>query len=441
MSRARRFLSLVSVALFLLFGVSWTGSAEARGREPELTELPPGAPLPRAGAPLGGGAGAQAGAGASKDGDRGESAAKDDANGPANAPKDVSAKPPAPTRPADAPIGLPPTTVIPAVPASYVHKDLGWLDLAYPPSASERVEPLIREANAYRETLRAVFGQPVLEHVVVRVAPTFADMTRLAPAEAPPPGYAAGVAYHGLHLVLVSMMAPHGGDAVDVDETFRHELAHVALEDAVANHHVPVWFNEGLAIYLSGENAFDRLRTMWNATLSGTLIPLSDLDRGMPRDHAEVNIAYAESADVVRFFMRQSDQLRFHAMIERVRDGQPFDRAVTEAYGSDLRKLEFQWRSEAERNYSIVPVLTGGGLIWVLVLGILVAAYVRRRRRAKAILARWEREEAIEDALRARIEAEQAAKSGAIEIPLIKVSADVRAAAKVEHHGRWHTLH
>jgi hypothetical protein len=348
--------------------------------------------------------------------------------------------------PHDVPVVLPTAkAAIPPVPASYVTKDLGWLELSYPSSASERVASLIQDAEAIKTELTTTLGQPVLGHVTVRVAPTIADMARLAPADAPPPEYASGVAYHGLHLVLLSMLAPHGADAVDLDEVFRHELAHVALEDAVQGKHVPVWFNEGLAISLSGELAMARTKTLWSATLSGTLIPLSDLDRSFPRDNFEVSIAYAESADFMRFLARKSDRLRFAAMVDRVREGQPFDRAITESYGADLRRLEFEWRSDLERRFSVIPVLTGGGLVWVLVIGALVAAYVRRRARTRRILAQWAQEEAIEDA---RIAAKLAASDGPgdtrTSIPANVAAAQVSAGAasvKIEIQGRWHTLH
>ena len=397
MRRFYRFFLSIFVALALALGVSGSALADPVVKSPEIGEAPPESP-----------------------------------KGPAlTAPHDV------PRFDAVARDSVPP------VPSSYITKNLGWLELSYPPSASERVAKIIEEANEVKAELADALGQPVLEHVTVRVAPTVADMARLAPADAPPPAYASGVAYHGIHLVLLSMMAPRGGDAVDLDEVFRHELAHVALEDAVRGRHVPVWFNEGLAIHLSGEHKTDRLQTMWNATLSGTLIPLQDLDRSFPSENAQVTIAYAQSADFMRFLLRKSDRLRFTSMIERVRDGETFERAIAAAYGSDLRKLEYEWRSDAERRYSIIPVLTGGGLIWVVVIGALVAAYVRRRRRSRAILARWAEEEALEDA---RILAAQQAQEGKPPIELVRLGAAARASAervsvKVEHQGRWHTLH
>jgi hypothetical protein len=356
------------------------------------------------------------------------------------APSVKSAEAPAPTAPSDVPRVAPGEVVLPAVPPSYVTRDLGWLKLAYPPSAADRVESLLRDANAIKAGLVDTLGQDVLAHVEVRITPSLDDMTRLAPVGSPPPAYASGVAYSRLHLVLISMLAPRGADATDLDQVFRHELAHVALEDAVLGQHVPVWFNEGLAIGLAGENSIDRQKVLWNATVTGSLLPLAELDRSFPAEHFEVGVAYAESADfVVRFLGRRTDHVRFAAMIQRVREGQPFERALGDAYGADLRKLEFQWRSDVERKYSVIPILAGGGILWVAVIGALGWGYVKKRRRARAILAKWAEDEAIEDALLARRAAEAAEESDR-DLASLGLRG-IRPPSKVEHEGSWHTLH
>jgi hypothetical protein len=324
---------------------------------------------------------------------------------------------------------------IPPLPPTYVTKNLGWMEISYPPSAAERVQTILQEANGWKAELEEAFNQPVLQHVTVRIAPTFADMARLAPADAPPPGYAAGVAYHGLHFVLMTMMSPRGPEAVDLDETLRHELSHVALEDAVGGKHVPVWFNEGVAIWLSHESQYDRLKSLAEATMQDRLIPIADLDRSMPANPGEVSIGYAEAGDFVQYMLRKSDRLRFTSMIDRVKEGQPFDRAVAEAYNADLRKLELEWHHKLEQRFSVLPILLGGSLIWVGVMGLVIWAWVKRRRRTKAILARWEREEALEDARLARAQAEADKDSDTARPSIIKVT------LKTEQDGHWHTLH
>jgi len=357
---------------------------------------------------------------------------------------------PVATPPLDAPLFSPAATLsVPPVPSTYQKRDLGWMTIYYPPSVYERVRPLIDAAPAFKAQLADVLGQSVLEHVEVRIGRTADDMAALAPREAPPFSYAVGMAYNsapsqgpGLHLVTLSLTAPTGAQATDLETVFRHELFHVALEDAVRGHHVPLWFNEGMAIHESGENRFDRLKTLWDASLSRSIIPLADLDRGFPSQHYEVSIAYAESADFVRFLLRDQDQLRFAALIERVRAGQSFDRALSDAYDVDLRKLEYQWREDMAKRYTFAPILASGSLIWAAALVMLVVGYARKRGKDRATLARWEQEDAL------RASAERALAIEAPSLPgdpsgprIVPTTGAPPGLPKIEHDGSWHTVH
>jgi hypothetical protein len=209
---------------------------------------------------------------------------------------------------------------------------------------------------------------------------------------------------------------------------------------------VPRWFNEGFAVAASGELSWKRTRTLWDATLSDTLMPLSELDAQFPSDPYRVNIAYAESADFVRFLLKSADRARFASMIDRVKEGQPFERALGDAYGSDERKLEYEWREELKKRYGYLPALTGTSFVWIGVVVLMGIGYVKKRRASKAKLAQWEREEAALDAayavakrrsLEAVAESAGAAASAGDHVP-VKSTPPV---PMVEHDGTWHTLH
>jgi hypothetical protein len=344
--------------------------------------------------------------------------------------------------PRDVPIVVQPSAiVIPALPDTDQVRDLGWLRVAYPPSAHERVQPLLDEANDVKAQLADELGQPVLSRPIeVRIARSPEDMTSLSPSELPPPAYASAVALPGLRLVLLSMRAPDSQEGTNLSELFRHELAHIALDDAVGAAHVPLWFNEGFAVHASNEDPVARLQSLTSASLSKSLIPLHDLDRNFPSDHYEVSVAYAESADFVRYLLRQADRARFAAMIERTRNGEAFERSLADAYGTDARRLEYEWREELAKRYTFWPVLLSGSIIWVLVLGALGVGLVRKKQRDRATLARWEREE--------REETEEAARRAAIaaaiqtEPPPRPDGQPITASIpKIEHEGDWHTLH
>jgi hypothetical protein len=328
------------------------------------------------------------------------------------------------------------TPVLPPLPPDFeTFEEGGWLQVSAPSSVHDRIVPLLREASDFRAREAENLGQPPLARVVVRVVRSPEQMAELAPEGAPPPPYAAGVAYPELHFVMLALKAPVTWEAPDLGELMRHELTHVALADAVGEHHVPRWFNEGLAIHESGELPWARTKTLWDAKFARSLIPLHDLDAAFPADGYAVNVAYAESADFVAFLMRDADRARFGSLVQRVGAGFPFDRALEDAYGTDARKLEFQWREEIDRRFGVLPMLTGGGVIWVLIAVLAAMAWIKRRRQAKAKLEQWAFEEAQLDA--AAVAARDRETAGNDD----DLPSRVPPAGVVEHEGRWYTLH
>jgi hypothetical protein len=278
--------------------------------------------------------------------------------------------------------------------------------------------------------------------VRIDLARTTGEMATFAPAGAPYPDYAAGVAYSELGLVLLSLTPVHANAPHDLVQVFRHELAHIALFDAVAGAHVPRWFNEGFAVFASGETSVARLPTLWTATLADTLIPLDRLDAGFPLDQNEASVAYAEAADVVRYLVRHRERFRFQGLVERMRAGQEFTTALRDAYGVELSELEQEWREDVAKRYTFWPVLLSGSVIWFGVIGLFAFAYRKRRRRAKVTLARWAVEEAREDALHhapteERVHIVLARGSQPLTIP----PPHETEVPKVQHEGQWHTLH
>ena len=362
----------------------------------------------------------------------------------------------------DGPRGLPkdaleigPNVPLPPAPEGFNTYDGGWLQIAFPPSVRHRVQPLIVEADAFRERMRSVFGHPVLEHVTVRVARTPGEMATLAPPGSPFPKYAEGVAYPRLALILLTIEPLHPNSVQDLGEVFHHELAHVALHEALDGRHVPLWLNEGFAIHLSGESQLGRMQTLWTATLAETLLPLAQLDWRFPDDLVQTPIAYAESADVVRHLLRTRYSQRFVAMLRRVRAGQSFENAMNDAYGLQVygvgaNSLEDEWRREVAKRYSFWPVLLSGSMVWVGALGLFVVGYFRKRKQQRVTLERWAIEEAGEQrpklrdpALAGRMHIVLAPKPATPEalVPEFKKAGHEVEVPKVEHDGSWHTLH
>ncbi|HVY30046.1 MAG TPA: peptidase MA family metallohydrolase [Polyangiaceae bacterium] len=361
--------------------------------------------------------------------------------------------------PADAPRSQAGQLRLPDVPAGFNTYDGGWIKFVYHPSIRERVQPLIADAPTVRTSLTEWVGQPVLSEVRVMVARTPGEMATLAPPNAPYPDYAAGVAYPEIGLVLLTVKPVHANVQQDLNEVFRHELAHVALEDAVAGRPIPRWFNEGFAVMASGETSFVRMSTLVNATFSGRLLSLAQLERTFPSNEDDAGVAYAQAADVVRFLVRRQELHRFRGLVSRLRDGETMDGALLNSYGEETTSLETEWRDDVTRRYAFFPALGSGSLVWAGTLGLFALGWRKKRKKAQATLARWRKEEAAEDEMRKRLalRVDTSGPSPRVHIVLARNQADDSAppsvppamlqklpdveVPKVEHDGQWHTLH
>jgi hypothetical protein len=331
----------------------------------------------------------------------------------------------------------------PNPPTGFAQYEGGFITFAYPPETRERIQPLIEQATTIRRELSNRFGRQVLSSVRVHVARTPGEMATLAPVGAPYPSYASGVAYPQIGYVLLTIFPEQPSAEHDLLEVFKHELAHVALYDALGGQRVPRWLNEGFAVHLSGESSLQRVQVLWSAVLAGNVLPFAQLDSGFANGASQVNLAYAEAADVVRYLLRTRDANRFNLMLNRLREGTTFDNALQQSYGVDLVGLEYEWREDASRRYSFWPVLLSGSMIWVGVLGLFVLAWRRHKKRTQATLERWAREEAQEELLRhaqSRLHI-VIAPPGEKQAPPPHRVVDTIEVPKVQHDGNWHTLH
>lgn len=339
---------------------------------------------------------------------------------------------------------------LPELPRGFDTLDAGWIQVSHPLELAHWAQELVAEAKLFRATARKSLGESVLGEVRVRLGGDPSQMAALAPTNAAYPKYAVGVAYSGAKLILLTAEPLHPASDHDLRAVLRHELSHVALHEAVSGRHVPLWFNEGFAIHLAHENAFARTRALWTAAVSGNLIGLNELDARFPNDIVGVPLAYAQAADVVRFLLREQDEQRFSLLIDRLQGGQAFDRALYDAYGMDVYNLEQNWRADVEERYSLWPVLLSGTVLWGGATLLIVVAWRRKRKKDRATLARWTREEALEDArlallkelreVRAREAAALAAKESPLPSPATLKPIDA-SVPRIEHDGRWHTLH
>jgi hypothetical protein len=331
-----------------------------------------------------------------------------------------------------------PELALPSPLHGYETERIGSVTWTFPESERGRVAELIEGFDEHWAEVESDFGAVIDDDLIIRVARNPREMRAMAPIGAPPPDYATGVAYSHRGLILLTMSAPQTWEPPDLEVVLVHELSHVALYRAVLGNHVPRWFNEGVAIQQSEVRLLPRMESLLRAAAQRSMLRLSELDKHFPNRPHEVNIAYAQSADVVGFLRRSNnDQRRFHRLIQSLRDGETFDTALSTAYGWTRVGLERQWRESLRTRYRILPALFAGSTIWVLAAILVVFAYRKRRRYHHAKLREMEYRERLES-LAATSQPPPAPLS--TPAPAAEVVTD-KGVPIVEHDGKSHTLH
>jgi hypothetical protein len=278
------------------------------------------------------------------------------------------------------------------VPAEWDTLETAHFTFRYHPRAGSRVRPIARQAEEHLAGIADVMGLDSVDPIEVRVARNVTEMAAVKPGQAPPE-WAVGMALREQRIILVTLTAPDDAHPTRAEKIFLHEVVHVLEWDATGGRPTPIWFSEGMAIHLSGEFSFERNKVLFAAALRDDLLPLERLGAHYPGDGAEVNVAYAQSADVVKFLEESYGRGFIARLLSRVRRGDEFEPALESLAGSSVRQIERRWRSGLDVWYRWVPTITGGATLWALIAFVLVGAYVRRKREARRLFEKWEQEE------------------------------------------------
>jgi hypothetical protein len=185
----------------------------------------------------------------------------------------------------------------------------------------------------------------------------------------------------------------------------------MAIERALGAGRVPRWLHEGFAYQHSSDFTWERAQVLAVAELHGNIIPLTELEARFPAGHDGVQLAYAESYDFVgwlanrgRYIDAEDDGNRapFRDFLAEVAAGASIDAAAIEHFGKSIVDLDVEWRESLRNRYLWFPVAALGGFFWVLMGGLAVVGWRRRRRQQRQRLEAMEIEELLAEAARLR---------------------------------------
>ncbi len=116
--------------------------------------------------------------------------------------------------------------------------------------------------------------------------------------------------------------------------TFPHELTHLIFAEFAKDEEIPLWLNEGLAIYESGLIGYadEMLR---EEVKEAKHIPLREMVemKDYPKTKEEMQLYYAQAEKTVEFLITQHGRKKFSRLSQMLISGQSFVQALNFAYG------------------------------------------------------------------------------------------------------------
>jgi hypothetical protein len=175
-------------------------------------------------------------------------------------------------------------------------------------------------------------------------------------------------------------------DAGDPLEVLRHELAHLALHEALGDL-PPRWFDEGYASYAANEVARDAILGANLALLFRGMPALDSLDVGFGGGSLRAQGTYALAYRAVAELAARDPERGLTLFFRYWKETGSFESAVRSAYGITQGQFEEIWRARTRRRYGGLALAADLSIAAALTLFIVLPFYVIRRRRDRLRMA------------------------------------------------------
>lgn len=237
------------------------------------------------------------------------------------------------------------------------------------------------------------------QHVLVALAP---DERRFREWTGPgAPDWGAAIAIPDEHRIIMQGSGA-GSGAGEPRAVLRHELAHLALHEALGDL-PPRWFDEGYAGYAAGEwDRSDVLSASWGLVVHGIPASLDSLESDFHGGASSASGAYALAYRAVSDLASLDPQRGLTLFFRYWKQTGSMDRAMRQAFGLTQSGFEAQWRARTMRRYGALAVLANLSVLFAILGFLLVPLlWVRQRRDRRRLTALRAAEAAQERAARA----------------------------------------
>ncbi len=172
-----------------------------------------------------------------------------------------------------------------------------------------------------------------------------------------------------------------------------HELAHIFLGKLSRGKRIPRWLDEGFAMYQSQEWRIGQDMAVARAVLTGSVLPLSQIESVNAFRESKAQLAYTESFLAVSYLYREYGEGTIKELVTHLANGTSTDLAFMRTIGLNYLSFQLEFEKFVKEKYNWVSFLGDTLLVWIGLAFLIVFLYFLKRRHSKKTLEEWESEE------------------------------------------------
>lgn len=252
-------------------------------------------------------------------------------------------------------------------------------------SAATGLDPYVAQSieviESHWASIADTLGAPAGETIQIFFEHRFEDWFERNDVPARPPEYAIGLAFPSRRVILMVPGNTHW------QTTLAHEMTHVAVAVAADDGAVPVWFTEGMAVYLAEQWDFEKASVLARATTGGGVLDMQTLVSDWPDYSDPASLAYAQSYRFVRWCEERWGADLWPSVLADVRQGTPFAGAFQTHTGELMSIVYDDFETAMNRGGLWGPIAVIGLLLLGALAAVVGVAWWRRLRQRRTRLA------------------------------------------------------
>lgn len=151
----------------------------------------------------------------------------------------------------------------------------------------------------------------------------------------------------------------------------------------------PLWFNEGMAVFFSGDMGIERELNFAKNYILGNSLPLEQMKKTYPVNMIEWESFYAKSGLAVKYlYSKKKDS--FYRLWDKAGSTGNFERAFLNSFFMTTRTFADQFEDYSKTHFKVEILMASTGLIWGVLPLILIVGVIRKKIKNKKTVETWE---------------------------------------------------